>query len=467
MVWNLDAEATGQDESRAWSLSFDAKEIDAGDPFGLGYDVVVIKHESGYFDIKDDKLQIFSVVDEQIIASPSIHGHTIDVALGDRDGDDRDEIVTLRNDHHYEVYQANDDLTLTRTHDVSIPVGASATRLSVVDYDGDSPAGRLMQGPQLVAGKPVPVALMLFPPYPHAAAEGALSASVMIGQSETQDETFSDSMSLHLGMTASFGLDAGPFKAKVSATLSKDWTTTQSISSNVTVGGRYTAHAEPEIYGRNYAAVILSCGCYHSYRYETDDPAGKLGGSGKLAELMVPVGGQTQLWSSKRYNQLAALLGTMPIIEVPFRVGDPSSYPTAPQSIFGATIADEDMLFPSPPSFQLSDVGYVGFWMSAGETETNQIAETTTVGMSAGFGVFGAGLDVDTSIGVTQGYSISVGREAVFSGSVPPVPDNPATPEDDYLEHRFSFTPYVYREHYLDAGGADSGYYVLSYYRSE
>jgi hypothetical protein len=91
------------------------------------------------------------------------------------------------------------------------------------------------------------------------------------------------------------------------------------------------------------------------------------------------------------------------------------------------------------------------------------VAETTTVGMSAGFGVFGSGVDVDTNIGVTQGYSIRIGKEAIFAGDIPPIPDNPDTPEDEYLEHRFAFSPYVYREHYTDAGGEESGYYVVYY----
>ncbi len=466
LVWNLDADQTGQDESLAWSLSFDAKEIAAGDPFGRGYDVVVIKHEGGYLDIADDKLQLFDVTSEQLSAH-TIHGHTIDVAVGDRDGDERDEIVTLRNDHHYDVYAADDGGALKRVERSEIPVGSSAQRATVLDWDGDSPAGRLVEGPALVAGQPVPVQVLLFPPYPHGAAAGALSASVTVGNSESSDETLSDSVALSLGMTASFGAEAGPFKASVSSYLKNTATHSQARTRSLSVGARHTIRAEPEMFGRDYAAVVVSCGCYHRYRYETDDPAGKLGPSGQLAELMVPVGGQTLLMSSKRYNAMAEALGSLPVIDVPVRVGDPASYPTTPTDLGGAPVAAEDMLFPDPPSFQISDVGYVGFFMVAGESETNEVAFTTTVGMTASFGAFGAGLDVDASIGVTQGYALTVGRDALFAGNVPPVPDDPATPEDDYLKHRLSFTPIVYRQRYLDADGNESGYYVLHFTRGQ
>ena len=122
----------------------------------------------------------------------------------------------------------------------------------------------------------------------------------------------------------------------------------------------------------------MSCGCYHRYRYETDDPAGKLGGSGKIAELQVPVGGQTQLWSSTRYNALAEAIGTIPVIDIPVVVGDPTTYPTQPVSLSGEPIDAADMVFPPTPSFALSDVGYVGFWLVAGESDTNASAQTTT-----------------------------------------------------------------------------------------
>jgi hypothetical protein len=46
---------------------------------------------------------------------------------------------------------------------------------------------------------------------------------------------------------------------------------------------------------------------------------------------------------------------------------------------------------------------------------------------------------------------------------VPPIPDDPDTSEDEYDEHRYSFSPYVYTEHYTDSEGQDAAYYVLNF----
>jgi hypothetical protein len=56
-----------------------------------------------------------------------------------------------------------------------------------------------------------------------------------------------------------------------------------------------------------------------------------------------------------------------------------------------------------------------------------------------------------------------VGRDALFGGGVAPMPDDPETPEDEYAAHRFSFSPYVYVNNYLDAEGEDAGYYVMNF----
>ena len=74
-------------------------------------------------------------------------------------------------------------------------------------------------------------------------------------------------------------------------------------------------------------------------------------------------------------------------------------------------------------------------------------------------------LGVGGSAGVTTGglYSISVGEQALFGGTAPAVPDDPETPEDEYLNNAYSFSPYVYREHYEDREGNDAAYYVMSF----
>ena len=121
------------------------------------------------------------------------------------------------------------------------------------------------------------------------------------------------------------------------------------------------------------------------------------------------------------------------------------------------------MLFPEIPSYQISDVGFVSFWLVAGETQTNEVATTTTMGVESSFGAAGVSLNTDVSIGVGQGYSVSVGKSTLFAGGIPPIPDDPNTPEDEFDVFRYSFSPYVYRQRYVDAYGAEAGYYVMHF----
>ena len=178
-----------------------------------------------------------------------MHKSTIDVAIGDRNGDDKAELVTLRSDHKFELFEANDDLSLTYAGTADITVGSSAQRLAFVDYNGDSPAGRLMEGPELIAGQAVPIALMMFPPYPHAVAGGPLSASVDLGQTEATDESFQDTVSLELGMSVGFGAEAFGFKAKVSTFLSNSVSVSKETTSSLRVGARYGVISNPEMWG--------------------------------------------------------------------------------------------------------------------------------------------------------------------------------------------------------------------------
>jgi hypothetical protein len=64
---------------------------------------------------------------------------------------------------------------------------------------------------------------------------------------------------------------------------------------------------------------------------------------------------------------------------------------------------------------------------------------------------------------MTSGYSLMIGKEVLFGGAVPPIPDNPETPEDEHTSHRFSFAPHVHKEYYTDASGNDAVYYVLGF----
>jgi len=227
------------------------------------------------------------------------------------------------------------------------------------------------------------------------------------------------------------------------------------------VTGRFNVEANPKLYGVDWAAVALSCGCYHSYTYELSSPA--VGGNGQRLVVLVPVGGETLLWSSKRYNAMAAAVGDLPIIPVPMKVGDPRSYPTTPQRTDGTPIPATDLVFSSAPSTRVSDVGETEWSLWASRTQTNGTATSTEVSLDASVTVAGFKLGGSAGASWQQGYEVTVGTLLELGGIVPPVPDNPNTPEDEYTVYGYGFQPSVYRQRYTAKDGSTPAYYVVNY----
>jgi hypothetical protein len=459
VVWNLDAADTGQEESYGWSFDFPVRAMSAGRISGSPTAEVALLEDGGWWGWSSDQLHVFAPASESIAASVAIDGYTVDVAVGDRDSDDHDEIAVLRDSQIFEVLYLSEG-TMYTEGESPIPVGEQAERISFIDWNGDSAVGQLVAGPELVAGDAVPIAVLMFPPYPHDWS-GDGTSSVTLGDKTSVDETHSDTLSLGVGMGLEFGAEAFGFKAKVKGSIEQSVSWGHSLTTSVSVGARYGVSADPDLHGKSYAPVVMACGCYHRYRYLTDDPAGLIGGSGQTVDIYVPVGGQTQLWSSTRYNAMAAASGKLPLVNVPFRVGAVESYPTEVATLDGLPIAGDDMLFPNTPTYQASDVGEVAFWLERGDSETNSVAESTSFGVGASFGAGGVSVDAEVSVGVEQGYSLSVGASQLFAGSIPPVLDDHETPEDEFALHRFAFRPVVYRHHYVDRFGADAAFYVL------
>jgi hypothetical protein len=92
----------------------------------------------------------------------------------------------------------------------------------------------------------------------------------------------------------------------------------------------------------------------------------------------------------------------------------------------------------------------------------NTDAMSTAVSISSSLGALGVKFGATLGASWGQSFAVTIGNAASFSGAVPPIPDDPHTPEDEYQTHGFSYTPYVYRETY-GTGDDKSGYYVINY----
>ena len=111
----------------------------------------------------------------------------------------------------------------------------------------------------------------------------------------------------------------------------------------------------------------------------------------------------------------------------------------------------------------MNETARSNFALVAGDGVANTNATSTNY--SATLGVSALGLSVNANAAIDMGVAdtIPISHGTVFAGGVPPILNNPNTPEDEFGKNSFSFTPFVYRAHYSDPSGNDAGFYVLSY----
>jgi hypothetical protein len=218
------------------------------------------------------------------------------------------------------------------------------------------------------------------------------------------------------------------------------------------------------MYGPYHGAVVLYWGCFETYTYEINDPnehASEM--DGETFVLSVPVGGSSSVWSLARYNALAEALGTLPVLDVPYAVGDIEDYPSMPERIDGTSIPDEDMVFSDIRWYTSPDVGSISYRQSISEETSYRSSWDTSMGSSAGVTVGGVKVGAGIEYGWGESYALRLGNGAMFSGKVGAVPDKPDTPEDEYLMYNFRFAPVVYRHWYENASGGDAALYVMTY----
>lgn len=410
-----------------------------------------------------DELHVYAWSGERpgLVTTHGVERTTEDVAVADLNTSGRAEILALH-DGGVAGFEASENLSLFRAFTGALDATSSPRRLATVDIDGSSPRAHLVEGPESVPGPVVPIVALAFPPYV-SGGDGDTS-SVSVGLTERTSESFSDSVSLSLG--AEFGVEAGVsglLSGSVKTQLSTSVTRTEGFQDRTRVGTRFSISARPDLHGDDYGVVVLSSGCFHAYTYEIDDPSDRVGGHGGKIVGLVPVDGESTVWSTQRYNQLAEALGTLPSIEIDSTIGDPGSYPRAPARLDGSSIDADDMVFPEPPQLLVSDIGDVGWALSSEEYRSREVAMSASVGVSASSNV--AGVDVGASIGVGAGtsYGVTVGERVAFGGSVPPVLNDPASEGDQHVQERFSFAPYVYKESYTTEEDEPASFYVVNY----
>jgi len=452
--------------------------ITTADLDGDNVEEIVTLEDGGWWDYSDDIVVVYNTqveqgtpsdtestgtLVEQYSQAVSGHDELIDIAGGDTDADMKDDIAVL--DENREVIflrDASGSLAERFTQTLS---GTNAPkRIAFADHDGNSPVTTLKEGPVTCDGNLIPLMLLLPPPYDKTYSDGPSAA--MYGDNTQQLESFSDTVSLGLNMDIGFGVDFMEiFGAKVNSRVSWHVSQKHTDTFHRFVGARYSIEAQPEIYGPNHGAVTLGWGCFDAYVYEVDDPDEILGAGadGQEFVMTVPVDGAVTLWSTNRYNAMAEALGTLPVIDIPYTLGEPETYPTAPEDLLGNPLSSDNTLFPDEQWYTVSDAGDVSFWRSVTQRESNSWDMSTDVGVFASGTAAGVTVGVGTSVGWGNGYSITLGSGAMFTGRIPSIPDDPNTPEDEWAHNRYSVNPIIYMQDYTDAAGEEASFYVQTY----
>ena len=473
-VVNVNPDVTGEKETISQPVSPDLVHITAGDLDGDGVAEIIGTEANTVF---SDKLYVFrlgkSLVQQAAVDLTNTVGNdALDVAFARQD--DKPLVAVLSNEYTLQLFSfAN--ATLTDIGRVPVSSG-NARRITASDVNGRSAVVRLKGPAALQVGPPVPIAVLTAPPY--SAAHSAGPSSATLGTSdETSDgtsagssKTTSISLMLGVGVTTPIGSLHGFFTSSWSQTASHS----KAVSTSLSIGKSYTITADPQADGFNSGGVVLAGGCFHRYDYAVEDPAKLLsdGGSTDVSSY-VPVGGETTLWSTNRYNALVDAIGgnKLPKVTIGSKLGSVASYPSKPTTLDGKPIPKADNVFSKAPLTRSSDVGTVSFSLTASENTTNTDASSFSYGQSIS-GQVGATIAFinpsvqitkDDNWGLDESYSVTVGTSTSFSGQISPVHDDPSTPANESSVYGYSFQPVVYREHFKDATGKDGAFYVLTY----
>jgi len=452
-----------------------ASRIDVGDLDGDRMAEVIVLRDINDWPImgEDDALDVYTIADsatDEEVGELSMLAwidtkdlqNLVDIEVADTDADTLSEIFVIDED---EIIAAYDFMAgeLGIRYKEELDMGTTPHRLALADTDGDSPQATLMDGPTLAKGAPIPGALVLMPPYD--ADHSAGPAGSFYGSGESTSEEYSDS--IYLGMSVDMGIKlefVPAFGASFNSSVSWRVSQTHGERTRRYVGGRFGMESDPEMYGPYHGAVVLHWGCFDTYTYEIYDPSGFATDlDGENFVLTVPVGGSVSVWSVSRYNAMAEAIGNLPIIEVPYAVGDVDDYPSEPERLDGTAIPDEDMVFSEELWYTAPDVGRVSFWRSLGQESTQRVSWDTRMGTSMDVTAAGVKVGVGAEFGWGKGYSLTLGTGALFAGSVDAIPDDPETPEDEYNLFTYRFAPIVYREWYTNQNGDDAAFYVMSY----
>lgn len=387
-----------------------------------------------------------------------LEGSPTDVAIGWLDGERGYAIVLAGTTAS--LY-AHGEKTFTTPTRLTLPA-SGGTRLAASDFEGRSATARSLGPAKVVEGRLTPIAAIFPPPYSRTYSAAGSWASV--GSEESSGGSKSQGVAANYSGFVSFSVPL-PLGSSVGAGFSRGWGTsvTRSLSHSVSASSTFFINANPEADGYQSGAVMLSCACYRKYDFQVEDPTGASPADATVS-IFLPIGPRTQVVGLRRYAALVkALPEELPPINATFKLGDLSSYPKTPTTITGKPIPAGDIVFKNAPSLRASDSSDVMFRLATSVQESNTTATSYSSGVNVNFYSKFVSAGGEVTERRERSESIEIGATTAFMGRIPPIRDDASTPEDEYEEHAYSFTPVVYLQRYSRKDGGKAGFYVLTY----
>lgn len=444
--------------------------ITAADLSGNGVAELITLVDGGWLGAGEDRLLVHALDAATLVVldEHKTRRGMVDLEAGDLDADGEAELVVADRNGYIEVRDGSGGVRFG----FQSPF-ASVPTIALADRDGDSPLAVLREvEPEAAPGPVFPVTVMHLPPYYPGLSGGA--SSVAFGESMSTTMSTTDTITASMNVEVAVGPKFIPaIDGRVATRVSATSSVTQTRGQELVVSPRFGLFGDPSLDGWNKAAgVVAACGCYETYEYEIDDPAGKLeidasaGNPDERLVASVPVGSANQLMSVDRYNALVAGTGA-PQITIPYQVDDPTTYPAPPWSprTGGTTfdVPEDDMLFsldaiPTVSSATLAN-GNSSWFILGGETATVTEARGATMGLSVSGTAGLVTVAVGGEVGRTTGTSLTVGEALVSYGDIPGIPED--APVDDPGRYAYEVTPVLYRARYGPEN--ESAYYVVSF----
>ena len=376
-----------------------------------------------------------------------------DLACGNADVDQYEEVFLLRGDKKVDVYNYDG-----KEGTFSLTASSDPIRITAPNWDADNAQVVFTGGPYLCSSELWPSLVISLPPYHNGIVEG--ECTIKYGEDYQQNQNLNATFAVTAQTTMGYGykFPGGLFEANVSASIEAGVKKNLKESQTFSWGSWCVITST---YGHN--VVIPSRTYYDGYFYKISDPRNLLGDTldQDTINLAVPkAGGTLPPMTLENYLAYADTIDYLPKgLLLPIQQpGDVTTYPQGYVYPNGYPIPSEQLLFLNHPIYAITQGFQSGWYINLQETQVHEdilYSNGNLVGKLSGQIPNGPNFSfqVAAAIGAEKTHQSQVGKELLIEATMGYLPDSL-----DFWEWYYEYSPYIYHST-SDSGG----YYVLNF----